>query len=80
MPDYIILSIGGAMIFVGILLSLILLKISNITYDDAKILYAFKNLKRGGRNSFISDLTYRMSIVNIVMSICGLIVVLFVIL
>lgn len=80
MPDYIILSIGGAMIFVGILLSLILLKISNITYDDAKMLYAFKNLKRGDRNSFISDLTYKMSIVNILMSICGLIVVLFVIL
>lgn len=80
MPDYIILSIGGAMIFVGILLSLILLKISNITYDDAKMLYAFKNLKRGDRNNFISDLTYKMSIINILMSICGLIVVLFVIL
>ena len=80
MPDYIILSIGGTMIFVGILLSLILLKISNITYDDAKMLYAFKNLKRGARNSFISDLTYKMSIMNILMSICGLIVVLFVIL
>lgn len=80
MPDYIILSIAGAMIFVGIIMSIILLKISKVTYDDAKMLYAFKNLKRGDRNKFISDITYKMSIMNIIMSICGLIVVLFVIL
>ena len=80
MPDYIILSIACAMIFVGLLISILLLNISKVTHDDSKMLYSFKNLTRRDRNKFISDITYKMSIMNIIMSICGLIVVLFIVL
>lgn len=75
-----ILTVAAIMIIFGILLGFFSVEMSSYCSSNAKMLYAFRNQKRGDRNVFCSELFYRIIGLAILTTLCGLIVFLFTIL